>query len=685
MPPRPRVEAGQPKPSDPRSRMVAEAEPQISNPDRQTPNSEGGPSGASLTREAAWEWDIKQNIVQHDSYWIEMLGYTENERVRTIEAWRQMIHPEDLASCELCFEDHLALRKDFYEHEHRLRDKKGGWKWVLDRGRVTSRAPDGRPLRMVGTHTDITERKGRELQLQKGEELALRAARQARLGGWELEIASEQLRWSEVVRAIHEVGESYQPTSVSALEFYPPEAREKLRGALAEAAQTGKAFALELPLITARGHEVWVRVAGAKDARQGPARISGTLQDITPEIKSAQVRTRLEMQLFQAQKMESLATLAGGIAHDFNNLLTGIIGYHELAADSVPADDPAAGYLAEARKASLRARELVEKILTFGRQHSATEQSPLDLTFVIEDVCRALRPTLPANVALKTNVATGCSQVFADATQIQQVLLSLRANSLHAMRAHGGTLEFSLPRFEVGADRGQTLAGAPVGSYTRLSVRDTGHGIDESTLRRIFDPFFTTKSIREGTGLGLAVVHGIVRIHRGSIDVESSPGKGSVFHIYLPAITPEKQPEALGHDENEPPAAEGLRVCVVDDESLVAQGAKTTLENRGHQVVVFSSAEDCLAAVQAGTPPWDIILTDQSMLGMSGTALAAEVRKHAPRLPIVIMSGFFSNISAQTLEELGYIWLLAKPYTIDELLRSIYRAMQAVRTNAKAG
>jgi PAS domain S-box-containing protein len=643
-------------------------------------------AGAAAPREAAWEWDINQNAVQHDAYWMEMLGYAGSEQVRTIEAWRRMIHPDDLASCELSFEDHLAMRRDLYEHEHRLKDSSGGWKWVLDRGRVTRRAPDGRPLVMAGTHTDITERKSRELELrlEQGEELTLRAARQARLGGWELEPASDHLAWSEVVRAIHEVGESYQPTPASALEFFPPEAREKLRVALAEAEQAGRAFTLELPLITARGHELWVRIAGAKDPGSGLARISGTLQDITADIRGAQARTRLEVQLFQAQKMESLATLAGGIAHDFNNLLTGIIGYHELAADSVPADDPAAGYLAEARKASLRARELVEKILTFGRQQSATEQSPLDLTFALEEACRALRPTLPANVTLRTNVAPGCSQVFADPTQIHQVLLSLSANSLHAMRAHGGTLEFSLQLFEVGADRGQTLAGAPVGRYVRLSVRDTGHGIEEHMLRRIFDPFFTTKSIREGTGLGLAVVHGIVRIHRGSIDVESVPGKGTTFHIYLPAITPEKQPELSGHDEDDVPAVEGLRVCVVDDESLVAQGAKTMLETRGHQVIVFSSAEDCLAALADGVPPWDIILTDQSMLGMSGTALAAEVRKRAQTLPIVIMSGFFSNLSAQTLEELGHIWLLAKPYTISELLRSIYRAIHAVRTGAKA-
>jgi CheY-like chemotaxis protein len=335
-------------------------------------------------------------------------------------------------------------------------------------------------------------------------------------------------------------------------------------------------------------------------------------------------------------------------------------------------------YLAEAHNASLRARELVDQILTFGRQQNATEQTPLDLAVAVEEARRFLRATVPANIVIKTNITPGCSDVLADPTQMHQVLLNLGSNAAHAMRAAGGTLEFDLQPFDVGVDRGLTLAGAPAGSYVRLSVRDTGHGIDEATLGRIFDPFFTTKNIREGTGLGLAVVHGIVRTHRGTIDVESTPGKGSVFHIYLPAITQEKKAEPPAPERT--PVIAGLRICVVDDENLVAQGTRMVLESKGYRVVVFSSAEECLAAFQAGSPGWDVILTDQSMLGMQGTALAAIVRQQAPTMPIIIMSGFFSKISAQTLDELGHIGLLAKPYTIEELLRSIQRATQRVTT-----
>ena len=627
------------------------------------------------TNDAVWDWDVKNNLMYHDRRWTAMLGYDEHETFNTVEGWRRLVHPEDMAAGTIAYEEHVAQRRAFYQHELRLREKSGGWKWILTRGKIVARDADGQPLRMVGTHTDITERKNLEQRLRQVEELALQTSRLAKVGGWELDTATMNLIWSDGVRSIHEVDRSHEPTLQSALDFFPEEAREKLRTALADATLHGSAFNLELPLLTAQGARAWVRVLGRAELRNGKAvRILGAMQDITAEVESEQARSQLEIQLFQAQKMETLGTLAGGIAHDFNNLLTGIIGYHELAADSVPADHPARACLAEAHNASLRARELVEQILTFGRQHTATEQTPLDLELAIEEARRFLRATLPANISIRTKIAPGCSHVLADATQIHQVLLNLGSNAAHAMRAKGGTLEFSLQPFEVGTERGATLAGAPAGSYVRISVSDTGHGIDEPTLRRIFDPFFTTKNIREGTGLGLAVVHGIVRTHRGTIDVESQPGEGATFHIYLPAISQENSPRAA-----EPEAvteATGLSVCVVDDENIVGQSTRMVLESKGYRVVVFTSAEQCLAAFQADPPSWDMVVTDQSMPGMQGTALAAAIRQQVPTMPIVLMSGYFSKISAHTLDELGHVVLLAKPFTADELIRTIHRALQ---------
>ncbi|HEY1109965.1 MAG TPA: ATP-binding protein, partial [Opitutaceae bacterium] len=370
-------------------------------------------------------------------------------------------------------------------------------------------------------------------------------------------------------------------------------------------------------------------------------------------------------------------TLAGGIAHDFNNLLTGIIGYHELAADSVPEDHPARMCLNEARNASLRARELVEQILTFGRHSGGGEHGPIDLSLVIEEARRFLRATLPANITIDAHIAPHCGSVNADATQIHQVILNLGSNAAHAMRHHGGALRITLEPAEVTPDLALTIGSAPANSYVRLSVSDNGHGMDESTRRRIFDPFFTTKNTREGTGLGLAVVHGIVRSHRGAIDVESSPGSGSTFHIYLPTTDGDNPVPDL--DTESAPRGGGEYICVVDDEDVVASCTKLVLENKGYRTIVYGSAEHCLAEMQSDPTQCAVLITDQTMPGMQGTELAAALRKVAPTLPVVIMSGYFSKISPEALDELGQVELLAKPFTTDELAHAVHRALHGKR------
>jgi CheY-like chemotaxis protein len=379
--------------------------------------------------------------------------------------------------------------------------------------------------------------------------------------------------------------------------------------------------------------------------------------------------------LFQAQKMETLGTLAGGIAHDFNNLLTGIIGYHELAADSVPEDHPARSCLDEARNASLRARELVEQILTFGRQSASTEHGPLDLMIVVEEARRFLRATLPANITIEVSCPERCGPVLGDATQLHQVILNLGSNAAHAMRHQGGVLRLSVEAAEVTPDLAHTLGGPPASSYVRLSVSDTGHGMGESTRRRIFDPFFTTKKTREGTGLGLAVVHGIVRSHRGVIDVESTPGHGSTFYIYLPTAVEDQAADHVGVEAA--PRGGGEFVCVVDDEEVVGSCTKLVLESKGYRTLIFGSAEQCLAEMSSQRNGCAILVTDQTMPGMQGTELAAAMRRIVPGLPVVIMSGYFSKISPQALDELGQIELLAKPFTSDELAHAVHRALHS--------
>jgi PAS domain S-box-containing protein len=627
------------------------------------------------TNDAVWDWNLQSGYVFHDVVWSQMLGYKEGEIDHSIESWRKLVHPEDLAACEALFQQHIERRSPHYQAEYRMRASNGEWRWVLDRGKVVSFEADGKPSRMVGTHTDITARKKMERHLLRSEELAERMSRVASIGGWELDLGTCNLSWTSGVRRIHELDEGYQPTLEAAMEFYPMEARERLKAAVAEASSKGTSFDLELPLDTSRGRRAWVRVQGQAEVREGiPVRLYGAIQDITAEHESEAARRQLETQLFHAQKMETLGTLAGGIAHDFNNLLTGIIGYHELAAESVPEDHPARACLAESRSASLRARELVEQILTFGRQSSGEGHEPSDLGLVVEEARKFLRATLPANIAITTAVSPASGLVLADTAQIHQVLLNLGSNAAHAMRAKGGTLNIALQGASVNPDQGSALGGLAPGGYVRLSVSDTGHGMDDATMQRIFDPFFTTKNSHEGNGLGLAVVHGIVRAHHGAVNVESSLGAGSTFHIYLPAAA-ERRP--VGEREmTSAPGGSGEMVFIVDDEDIVLRSAKVVLEKRGYRVTAFNSAEKCLERMREGDGHCNALITDQTMPGMQGTELIAAAREINPGLPVVIMSGYFSKIPKRALDQLGQVKLLPKPFTGNELAATLHDAMR---------
>ncbi|MCX6953834.1 MAG: PAS domain-containing protein, partial [Verrucomicrobia bacterium] len=626
------------------------------------------------SNDGVWDWDMQSGVLYHDARWTGMLGYESDEVPQSFNGWRQLVHPDDILPCEAAAQEHYDGRALYYQHEHRMRTKSGEWKWILDRGKVVSRAADGRPLRMVGTHTDITARKELEERLRRTEVLNAQVSRIALIGGWELNLQTSQLTWDEGTRRLYEAERDFQPTEDNLDPFFPSGGADMIRAARTEATPASPTFELELPFLTGTQRKLWVRVFGQVEFREGRAvSVYGAIQDVTARHESEEARRELEGQLFQAQKMETLGTLAGGIAHDFNNLLTGIIGYHELAADSVPEDHPARACLTEARNASLRARELVEQILTFGRQSAGGGHTPLDVTSIVEEARRFLRATLPATIVIEHHLAPYCPHVLGDATQIHQVLLNLGSNAAHAMRHHGGILTIGVEPTEVTPDLALSLGGPPAGSYVRLTVADTGHGMDEATRRRIFDPFFTTKNTRECTGLGLAVVHGIVRAHRGSIDVESSPGAGTTFHVYLPAALEEgARPD---DDLGGAPHGAGEFICVVDDEEVVASCTKLVLESKGYQAIVYDSAEQCLAQLSSAPIGCSLLVTDQTMPGMQGTDLVATLRKTNPRLPVVIMSGYFSKIAPHVLDELGQVELLAKPFTTDELAHAVHRAL----------
>jgi PAS domain S-box-containing protein len=623
--------------------------------------------------DGVWDWNPLTGEIYSDDRSLEMIGHKRGDLAGQFHEWEQRIHPDDLPAVKAALDAHLSGRSAYYLNEHRLRHKQGHWIWVLDRGKVVDRDNQGNASRLVGTHTDISSHKSLEERLRHSEEMSLQVSRLAQIGAWEWDLRSQKFTWTPEIYRIFEVELGFQPTFGRTLEFFPPESRTPLSEAINKAVQFGRPFSLELPMTTTQSHRRWVRVIGRASLDHGHVvNLYGAIQDITERHDAEETRRQLETQLFQAQKMETLGTLAGGIAHDFNNLLTGVLGYQDLALDTVEEGHAARAYLNTAREASLRARELVDQILTFSRDPGG-ERIPVDLAQVIEDARRFLRSTVPATVRIEVDIAPGCGRVLADSTQLHQVLLNLGSNAAHAMRAHGGALRIALAPATLSSDRAGVLGDIAPGDYLRLTVSDTGHGMDPETMKRIFDPFFTTKSVGEGTGLGLSVVHGIVRAHKGAIEVRSTPGQGTTFTIHLPlAAQSEEAPEA---PVTPTPRGAGQVIAVVDDEDFVLSFTKLALIRLGYHAVAFDSPVKCLEALRGEHADCALLLTDQTMPGMKGIELAAQVREIAPTMPAIIMSGYFSKISPDTLTRIGRVSLIAKPFTADELARAIQRAL----------
>jgi PAS domain S-box-containing protein len=395
------------------------------------------------------------------------------------------------------------------------------------------------------------------------------------------------------------------------------------------------------------------------------------VRDVTPELKA-------EHDLRQSQKMEAIGTLAGGIAHDFNNILTAIMGYTDMAIDKIQGNEAAAYDLQRVQEASLRAKELVNRILIFSRQ-GEQERKRVQVASIVEEVLRLLRSTLPSTIEIRQHVSADgkACLVDADPTQIHQVLMNLGTNAAHAMRDHGGILEIYLAEIDVDATLAAHLTGIEPGHYIRLTVSDTGHGMSANVRERIFDPYFTTKKVGEGTGMGLAVVQGIVRGHGGAISVYSEPGRGTTFHVYLPRFeggiaTPAAAPEAfIGGME---------RILFVDDEAVLAELGKKLLESLGYAVSATSSSREALEIFRADPKRFDLVITDMTMPGLSGKELAAELLAARPGIPIILCTGFSEHINEGEAAEAGIRKYVMKPYSAKALSRIIRDVLEGEAT-----
>jgi PAS domain S-box-containing protein len=403
------------------------------------------------------------------------------------------------------------------------------------------------------------------------------------------------------------------------------------------------------------------------------------LQTRLAQIQEAQKeKEELTQQLHRAQKMEAIGTLAGGIAHDFNNVLTPIMMGTEFVLMSLSGETESRRMLNRVLNAVSRAKELVNQILTFSRQGDL-EKNPISVGPILKETLKLARAALPSTIEIREDISGEKDVILANPTQMHQLIMNLITNAAHAMRLNGGVLEISL-RSEVLDESAATHMRPPVtpGPFLKLMVRDSGHGMDSDTLEKIFDPFFTTKKRGEGTGMGLSTVHGIVGACGGVIQVESEPGKGSLFTIYLPGLTTAGR-ETVRKHKVIPRGAE--QILFVDDEPMIGDIYADMLRPLGYKVECRTDPLDTLEAFRKDPFKYDLVITDMTMPKMTGDKLGAEIMEIRPEIPVILCTGFSERMSEEKALELGFCSFVMKPVVIEEIANKIRRALDGVNMN----
>ena len=433
-----------------------------------------------------------------------------------------------------------------------------------------------------------------------------------------------------------------------------------------------------------QGIDTFETVHRRKDGTDIPVEVTGILleinkenhsvsfvKDISERKEAEKKHQKMEAKMREAQKMESLGTLAGGIAHDFNNILAAIFGYAELAQLVGQSDSILNSYISQILQASHRAKDLVQQILAFSRQ-GRSEKGPIDISRVVKEALILIKAALPANIEILENISPNLAPVFANETQIHQIVMNLCTNAYHAMKTKGGSLTVSLTDITIHDQDEQNFPQMNPGNYLKLSIADTGCGIPPEMINRIFDPYFSTKPTGEGTGLGLSTVHGIIKDHGGNINVYSELGCGTTLHVFLPAVVAAAE-TAAGQSEQLPTGSEC--VLFVDDEKALIELGRDLLERLGYRVETRVSSIDAIEAFRAAPLKYDLVISDMTMPKMTGDEMARQIKAIRSDIPIIICSGFSDRIKAQTMEALGINAVLMKPVIYADLARTIRQVL----------
>ncbi len=591
----------------------------------------------------------------------------------------ERIHPQDRESFRKALRAHY-LNKAPFDLEIRFRDFKEAYRYLRVCGK-TLYSKQGEPLKMVGAVEDVSERVQVQMQAQLDKELMEMGERLSKAGSWLLDLDPFRLYWSKMTREIHGVADNYEATSSKeAIAFYLEEDRPRIEKAVMAAIEKGEPYEFEAKIRAADGVIKWVRSTGKPIFEKKKCiRLVGAFQDISQQKRNELEILELERNFWQGQKLETFERLAGGIAHDFNNILAAINGFVELAGRRLSRSDPDHPVLQDLEGISLsseRAKSLVDQILTFS-QKSDSLHSPLSLGELVKSTADLFRASFPGWLQIQFEEKAGEEfPVMGNATDLEQALANIGTNAMEAMRSmdEGQCPCLSISLKHIGSTEVPNSLSEKVETrdWALVEITDNGEGMSSEVVSRVFEPFFTTRPFGENTGLGLSVAHGIIKRHQGSITVDSREGEGTRFRIFLP-LTHSK--EDNGKNRAEEDVLKSGKVLLVDDEDHVALTTGLLLEELGYEVVTRSDGEAGLQAFVQN--PWDYaaVITDQTMPGMSGLELARKIREQSGTVAILLISGYSSEVDADSLEGHDLDGFLKKPFTFDQMESVLSQAL----------
>jgi PAS domain S-box-containing protein len=599
-----------------------------------------------------WDIDLLKGVVFYSPRWKQMLGYEDDEISTNLEEWESRIHPDDYEAVMEVRKAYLEGLIPTYEVKYRLRHRDGGYRWIRAHGSCL-RDSQGKPYRMAGSHTDITERKRiknafldsekryREL-FEESKDTAFIVDSRGKLvdinpaGSELLGYTREELLALDLVHDLH----------------VTRQVRSQFRKQLVPEGYVKDA---ELELRNKDGGTVVVHVSASlmHDAEGRLSGYRGIAHDVTE-------RKRLEQQLLQAQKMESIGLLAGGVAHEFNNLLTAVIGCADELQESIDEhDERSQSNIHTIQLAAKQAAEITRNLLSFSRKQVLTFH-PEMVNDVITDTLKLIHKVLSVHIHFSLELSREPLTVMADRGQLSQVLINLAINARDSM-PDGGQMKIKTWSANLDEETAQKVGLEASGDYAVVSVTDTGKGMDQKTLDRIFDPFFTTKEVGKGTGLGLPIVYGIIKQHKGSIQVESKPGEGTDFRMYLPRVHAEIL--RAKHQETIHPTDGIGTILVADDEEFVRIFLKTTLSRAGYRLILAADGEEAFRKFKKHRDTISLVISDMVMPKMNGRVLYEEISKINPCIKMIFISGYSEDMLKSTAMPVDQVSFVTKPFS----------------------